>query len=190
MSLVAKTPAEERIAGTVSALAQDMGYEIVRVRIIGSGRPVLQVMAERADGTMTIEGCEELSRAVSAALDVEDPIAGRYTLEVSSPGIDRPLTRPKDFEAWAGHLAKVEMQAPVAGRKRFRGLLDGYADGEVRIAVEIEGYSEPQVVGLPFDDVHDAKLVLTDDLIKQSLKAGKAPPVGETTENETHGPGR
>lgn len=160
-----------------------MGYELIRVRIIGSGRPVLQLMAERADGTMTIDGCEELSRAVSAALDVDDPISGRYTLEVSSPGIDRPLTRPKDFETWAGHLAKVELHTPVDGRKRFRGILDGYEDGELRIAVEIEGFSEPQVIGLPFNDVNDAKLVLTDDLIKQSLKAGKARPVGETTEN-------
>lgn len=146
-----------------------MGYALVRVRIIGAGTPVLQLMAERPDGTMSIEDCEALSRAVSAALDVEDPIAGRYTLEVSSPGIDRPLTRPRDFETWAGHLAKIEMQTPVEGRKRFRGVLDGYADDEIRIAVEIEGFSEPQVIGLPFADVHDAKLVLTDDLIKQSL---------------------
>ena len=183
MSLVAKTPAEDRIAALLTPLAESMGYEIVRVRILGAGRPVLQLMAERADGTMTVEGCEELSRAVSAALDVDDPIAGRYTLEVSSPGIDRPLTRPKDFETWAGHLAKVEMQTPVDGRRRFRGTVDGYADGELRIAVELEGFSEPQVIGLPFDDVHDAKLVLTDELIRDSLKAGKIARRGETTEN-------
>ncbi len=184
MSLVAKTPAEERIVEMISPLAESMGYEIVRIRIIGAGNPVLQVMAERADGTMTIEGCEELSRAISALLDVEDPIAGRYSLEVSSPGIDRPLTRPKDFETWAGHLAKVELGAPIDGRKRFRGELDGYEDGELRIAVEVEGFTEPQVIGLPFDDVHDAKLVLTDELIKESLKGhgGHTAAPGQTTE--------
>ena len=100
MSLKAKTPAEERIEAMITPLVESMGYEIVRVRIIGSGSPTLQIMAERPDGTMPIEGCEEVSRAISAALDVEDPISGKYTLEVSSPGIDRPLTREKDFETW------------------------------------------------------------------------------------------
>lgn len=168
MSLTAKTPAEERIEAIITPLVESLGYEIVRIRIIGSGTPTLQIMAERADGTMPIEGCEEVSRAVSAALDVDDPISGKYTLEVSSAGIDRPLTRSKDFDSWAGHVAKVELQVPIDGRKRFRGVLDGYEDGEVRIAVEVEGFSELQVVGLPFVDVHDAKLVLTDALIKQA----------------------
>ncbi|MEQ8746467.1 ribosome maturation factor RimP [Pyruvatibacter sp.] len=183
MSLKAKTPAEEKIEALIAPLIESMGYEIVRIRIIGSGTPVLQVMAQRADGTMPIEGCEEVSRAISAALDVDDPISGKYTLEVSSPGIDRPLTREKDFDTWAGHLAKVELQMPIDGRKRFRGLLDGYADGEIRIAVEIEGFSQPQVVGLPFADLHDAKLVLTDALIKQAQKSGGANPA--PTELET-----
>ncbi|CDO59853.1 FIG000325: clustered with transcription termination protein NusA [Candidatus Phaeomarinobacter ectocarpi] len=178
LSLKAKTPAEERIEGIIAPLVESLGYEIVRIRVIGSGTPTLQIMAEKADGTMPIEGCEEVSRAVSAALDVDDPISGKYTLEVSSAGIDRPLTREKDFETWAGHLAKVELQVPIDGRKRFRGLLDGFAtdENEIRIAVEIEGFSEPQVVGLPFGDVHDAKLVLTDALIKQSQKSGGASP--------------
>lgn len=189
MSLKAKTPAEERIEGIIAPLVESLGYEIVRIRIIGSGTPTLQIMAEKPDGTMPIEGCEEVSRAVSAALDVDDPISGKYTLEVSSAGIDRPLTREKDFETWAGHLAKVELQVPIDGRKRFRGILDGFADdeNEIRIAVEIEGFSEPQVVGLPFGDVHDAKLVLTDALIKQSQKSGGASPNGSgaPTELET-----
>jgi len=186
LSLKAKTPAEEKIVQLISPLVESMGYDIVRVRVIGSGTPTLQIMAERPDGTMPIEGCEEVSRAISAALDVEDPISGRYTLEVSSPGIDRPLTREKDFEIWAGHLAKVELQVPIDGRKRFRGILDGFAadEGEVRIAVEVEGFTDPQVVGLPFTDVHDAKLVLTDALIKQSQKNGGASPA--PTELETH----
>jgi len=180
LSLKAKTPAEERIDAMIAPLVESMGYEIARIRIIGSGTPTLQIMAERPDGTMPIEGCEEVSRAVSAALDVDDPISGKYTLEVSSPGIDRPLTREKDFEVWAGHLAKVEMQVPVDGRKRFRGILDGFEDGEVRIAVEIEGFSELQVVGLPFVDLHDAKLVLTDELIKQAERTNSANGTGGT----------
>ena len=185
MSLKAKTPAEERIEGIIAPLVESLGYELVRIRIIGSGTPTVQIMAERPDGTMPIEGCEEVSRAISAALDVDDPVSGKYTLEVSSPGIDRPLTREKDFETWAGHLAKVELQMPIDGRKRFRGTLDGFAadENEIRIAVEIEGFSEPQVVGLPFGDVHDAKLVLTDALIKQNQKPGGANPA--PTELET-----
>ena len=185
MSLKAKTPAEERIEAMITPLVESMGYEIVRVRIIGSGSPTLQIMAERPDGTMPIEGCEEVSRAISAALDVEDPISGKYTLEVSSPGIDRPLTREKDFETWLGHLAKVEMQMPIDGRKRFRGIIDGFEDGEIRIAVEIEGFSELQVVGLPFADLHDAKLVLTDELIKQAEKISAANGAGPAAANTT-----
>ncbi len=188
LSLKAKTPAEEKIEALISPVVESLGYEIVRIRIIGSGTPVLQIMAERADGTMPIEGCEEVSRAVSATMDVEDPISGKYTLEVSSPGIDRTLTREKDFETWVGQLAKVELQIPIDGRKRFRGILDGFENGEIRIAVEIEGFSEPQVVGLPFADLHDARLVLTDALIKQAQKNGGATPVPDgpaPTELET-----
>jgi ribosome maturation factor RimP len=142
----------------------DLGFRLVRVKMSG---PTLQIMAERPDGTFSIEDCEAVSRAMSPLLDVEDVISARYHLEVSSPGIDRPLVRPSDFEAWAGHEVKVEMAVPVAGRKRFRGTLEGYTDGEVRFFIENpEGASkEPLLIGVPFADIGEAKLVLTDELI-------------------------
>jgi len=119
---------------------------------------------------MTVNDCEELSKLLSALLDVEDPIQGEYNLEVSSAGIDRPLTRPKDFARWAGFEAKLELSEAIDGRKRFRGVLHGFEDGEVLIEHEIEGFEEPQVIGLPFRQVSEAKLVMSDDLIRESLK--------------------
>jgi ribosome maturation factor RimP len=148
-----------RITQLIAPTLAEMGYELVRVR--HGGKPVvLQIMAERSrDGGMDIDDCEAISRAVSAILDVEDPIAGAYNLEVSSPGIDRPLTRLKDFGRWAGHEAKLELSAPLDGRKRFRGLLAG-VDGDL-VRMTVEGAD----VALPFDQIRDAKLILTDALI-------------------------
>jgi ribosome maturation factor RimP len=153
-----------RVAALVEPVLADMGFRLVRVKMTG---PTLQIMAERPDGTFTIDDCEKVSRAISPILDVEDVIASRYHLEVSSPGIDRPLVRPSDFESWAGHDAKIEMAVPVAGRKRFRGPLEGYTQGEVRLYIENpEGASkEPVLVGVPFADIASAHLVLTDELI-------------------------
>ncbi len=155
----------QRVAAIAEPVLADMGFRLVRVKMSG---PTLQIMAERPDGTFTIDDCEAVSRALSPILDVEDVISSRYHLEVSSPGIDRPLVRPSDFEAWAGHEMKVEMAVPVAGRKRFKGTLEGYTDGEVRLFIENpEGGAakEPVLIGVPFADIHEAKLVLTDDLI-------------------------
>ena len=153
----------QRVVALVEPVLQDMGFRLVRVKLTGS---TLQIMAERPDGTFAIEDCEKLSRAISPMLDVEDPISSRYQLEVSSPGIDRPLVRPGDFEIWAGHEIKVEMAVPVAGRKRFRGELEGCHEGEVRLFIENpEGGKEPLLVGVPFTDISEAKLVLTDQLI-------------------------
>ena len=148
-----------------SRVIENLGFRLVRVKMIGGA---LQIMAERPDGTFTIEDCEKVSRAVSPILDVEDPIASRYFLEVSSPGIDRPLVRPLDFESWAGHEVKIEMAVPVAGRKRFKGALEGFHDGEVRLFIENpEGANkEPVLVGVPFADISEARLVLTDELIE------------------------
>jgi ribosome maturation factor RimP len=144
---------------------QAMGYEVVRVQLMGAHRPVLQIMIERTDRqTLGVEDCAEVSRAVSALLDVEDPIAGSYTLEVSSPGIDRPLIRPEDFTRFAGFEAKLETRAPVDGRKRFRGRLMGLEGDRVRIATA-EGESL-----LPLGEVQRAKLVLTDELIAATAK--------------------
>lgn len=152
-----------RVAVLVEPILKDMGFRLVRVKMSG---PTLQIMAERADGTFSIDDCEKVSRAISPLLDVEDPIASRYQLEVSSPGIDRPLVRISDFETWAGHEAKIEMAVPVAGRKRFRGRLEGFHDGEVRLYIENpESGQEPLLVGVPFADIGEARLVLTDELI-------------------------
>ncbi len=113
------------VAKLIEPVLENMGLQIVRIRMISAARRTLQVMAERPNGTMSIDDCERVSRAISPILDVEDPIPGSYELEVSSPGIDRPLVRPADFSAWTGHEAKVEMLEPQSGRKRFRGVLDG-----------------------------------------------------------------
>lgn len=145
----------------------DMGFEIVRVQLAGAGRggrQVLQIMAERADGTMTVDDCAKVSRAASALLEVEDPIAGAYVLEVSSPGIDRPLTRLKDFERFAGFEAKLELTMPFEGQRRFRGRLRGVEDDTVLLLLD-EGERELRV---SFAEVAKAKLVLTDDLIAAS----------------------
>ncbi len=155
----------EKIEKLITPSLNDMGYELVRVRLTGSDRKVLQIMAEKPDGTMTIAGCTEVSEMVSALLDVEDPIQGAYELEVSSPGIDRPLTRPKDFERWAGFEAKVELEQGVEGQRRYRGKLLGLKDELVLMQADDGGRLE-----LPFSEVRKAKLILTDELIAASMR--------------------
>ena len=158
----------ERIEAFITTSVETLGSEIDRVQIVGwvegegrgEGDAMLQIMIERQDGAeMIVDYCAKVSRAISALLDVEDPVPGQYTLEVSSPGIDRPLTRSKDFETYAGFEVKIETDAPIDGRKRYRGRLLGIKDGLVRIELE-EG--ERQV---PMDSIHRAKLVLTDELL-------------------------
>jgi ribosome maturation factor RimP len=129
-------------------------------------------MAERPEGTLTVEECAEISRGLSPVLDVHDPIKGQYTLEVSSPGIDRPLVRPSDFDAWAGYEAKIEMKELISGRKRFRGVLEGIEGEEVRIEVELDQLGR-QIVGLPLGLIGEARLVLTDELIRETLRRTK-----------------
>jgi ribosome maturation factor RimP len=142
-----------------------MGFDVVRVRFEGGKRPILQIMAEPSDGgEMTVEHCADISRAVSAILDVEDPIPSAYELEVSSPGMDRPLVRLHDFENWTGHVAKIEMKILQDGRKRFRGKLLGVSDKTVNM--EMDG----QPVALPFEDIAEAKLIITDELIAETLR--------------------
>ena len=162
--LARETGPAQRVVALAEPVLADLGFRLVRVKMSG---PTLQIMAERPDGTFSIEDCEAVSRAMSPLLDVEDVISSRYHLEVSSPGIDRPLVRASDFEVWAGHEAKIEMAVPVAGRKRFKGTLEGYHDGEVRLFIENpEGATkEPVLIGVPFADIGEAKLVLTDELI-------------------------
>ena len=168
--LVAPSGVARRVFDLLRPSAEGIGFEIVRIRFGLQDGQTLQIMAERADGSMSVEDCEELSRILSAVLDVEDPIPGEYNLEVSSAGIDRPLTRMKDFDRWQGFDAKIELSEPMSGRKRFRGLLQGVEGGEVLVECDIEGYSEPQVLGLPFRKLSEAKLVMSDDLIRESLK--------------------
>ncbi len=148
--------------------AEAMGYRVVRVRIIGGAPQTLQIMAERFDGTMTVDDCAELSHAVSALLDVEDPISGEYMLEMSSPGIDRPLVREDDFDRFAGYETKIEMIDMIDGRKRFRGLLKG-SDGS-DVLLDMDG----QIARLPFNQIAEAKLVMTDALMEAALKAQSA----------------
>jgi ribosome maturation factor RimP len=172
--LARETGPAQRIAALAEPVLVSMGFRLVRVKMLGS---TVQIMAERPDGSFTIDDCEQFSRAFSPMLDVADPISSRYMLEVSSPGIDRPLVRPDDFEDWAGHDAKVEMAVPQAGRKRFRGIIEGYEDGEVRLYIDNpEGGSEKILVGVPFKDIADAHLVLTDELI-EAARARHAPNV-------------
>lgn len=157
---------ERRIAGIIEPSLEGMGYELVRVLIQGRERPVLQIMAERKDGAgMTVEDCADISRQVSALLDVDDPIEGHYSLEVSSPGIDRPLTRPKDYEAYAGFEAKLETNEPLEGRKRFRGKLLGLDEhGCVKLVADGTEWAVPLTI------VKGAKLVLTDELIAAAMQ--------------------
>ena len=167
---------ETGLAAQIAAIAEpvlaDLGFRLVRVVLSGRNGSTVQIMAERPDGMLTVEECAEISRRLSPVLDAHDPIHGQYTLEVSSPGIDRPLVRPSDFEAWAGHEAKIEMKELISGRKRFRGMLEGVEGDEVRIEVEIDQIGR-QVVGLPVGLIGEARLVLTDELIRETLRRTK-----------------
>jgi ribosome maturation factor RimP len=165
--MLAKAPLDRRIAGIVAPTVEALGFDLVRVRVMGGKRLTLQVIAERPDGRMEVDDCADLSRAISALLDVEDPIDREYTLEVSSPGIDRPLTRIEDFDRWKGWTARLETDELIGGRKRFKGELTGIEGRSVLIEIE-EGE-----IALPFDSLADAKLLLTDELIEASLKAQK-----------------
>ncbi|TIX41257.1 MAG: ribosome maturation factor RimP, partial [Mesorhizobium sp.] len=174
-----------------------IGFRLVRVHLSGQNGLTLQIMAEREDGTMTVEDCEEVSRAVSPALDVEDPIEKAYHLEVSSPGIDRPLVRKSDFTTWTGHLVKMETSVLVGDRKRFKGKIAESDDDGVLIARDKAAYGEEPTVRVPYDAIADARLVLTDDLIRDALskdnrarkeakkRRGEAEDAAADTENET-----
>ena len=163
------TPHDQRLFDLINPVAEATGFELVRVRVTGSRTKTLQVMAERPDRTMSAGDCAKLSRALSPVLEEADPIEGAYTLEVSSPGIDRPLVREKDFHDWQGWPAKLELNRLVEGRKRFQGIVGGMDEGKV--AFDIEGEDETAL--FPLDWIASAKLILTDELIKESLKAGK-----------------
>ena len=165
---------EARVAAIVEPAIEQIGYRLVRVRLSGLNGKTLQIMAERPDGTMSIEDCEAVSRAISPLLDVEDPVDGTYHLEISSPGIDRALVRREDFEAWAGHLAKLETSRAIGGRKRFRGRIVAVEGEAIRFERDQPAYGEESTIEVPFDAIGELRLILTDDLIQASLKADKA----------------
>jgi ribosome maturation factor RimP len=174
--MVAKAPVDQHLARIVEPTIEGMGFRLVRLRLMGGKRITLQIMAERAPdtegaGTMEVEDCATLSRALSAALDVEDPIEREYRLEVSSPGIDRPLTRLEDFRRWEGYQARLETAEMIDGRKRFRGVLAGVEGTQVLIEIDDPTIGGP--IGLEFDWLADARLVLTDELVAESLRARK-----------------
>ncbi len=170
--LIAKAAIDRRLAEIVSPVIEDLGFELVRIRLMSGKQTTLQIMADKPDGGIEVDDCAEISNAVSASLDVEDPILDAYALEVSSPGIDRPLTRMKDFEMFEGYEAKLETTELIDGRRRFKGELAGVEGDEVLINIP-EG-DDTITIGLQFDWLGDAKLVLTDDLIKEMLRQRKA----------------
>ena len=161
------------LAELVEPVLDSLGFRLVRVEVSGRDGRTVQIMAERPDGSMTIDDCEAVSKAVSPLLDVRDLVADSYRLEVSSPGIDRPLVRPSDFVDWAGSEAKIELKTPIDGRKRFRGRLEGFEDGEALIEADL-GEAGRKVIGLAVGMIAGAKLVLTDDLIREALTRAKA----------------
>ena len=163
-----KTHMDERILAIADPIADDMGYTVVRVRVMSGKRPIVQVMAERkSDGLMGVDDCAQLSRALSSAMEVEDPIMQAYNLEVSSPGLERPLTDLKDFETYAGYLARVELDRLVEGRKRFRGVLAGTSENNIEINLD----GEEDTAEIPFDWISEAKLLITDEVIKKGKQA-------------------
>ncbi|XDA98190.1 ribosome maturation factor RimP [Sulfitobacter sp. LCG007] len=166
--LIAKAAMDRRLAEIVTPVIEDLGFELVRIRLMSGKSTTLQIMADKPEGGIEVDDCAVISQAVSAILDVEDPILDEYSLEVSSPGIDRPLTRLKDFEAFEGYEAKIETAEMIDGRRRFKGVLAGIEGDEVLINVT-EG-----TIGLRFEWLSDAKLVLTDELIREMLRQRKA----------------
>ncbi len=170
--LISEPGRAARVAAVVEPVLASLGYRLVRVRVTAFAGCTVQIMAERPDGNMTIEDCEVASRALSPVLDVADPIEMAYRLELSSPGIDRPLVRRSDFDRYAGHVAQVEMQVPVDGRRRFRGELRG-AEGDCVRLLCGDAEKDRADVLLPINDMMEAKLVLTDSLIAESLRKGK-----------------
>lgn len=172
--ILTETGQDARIAAIVEPVLGSMGFRLVRVRASGLNGMTLQIMAEREDGTMTVTDCEELSRTLSPLLDVEDPIGRAYHLEISSPGVDRPLVRKSDFADWQGHLVKIETAVLIGQRKRFRGRIAEVDKDGILIERDAATYGDEPTVRIPFDALSEANLILTDDLIRDALRRDKA----------------
>ena len=169
--LIAKAAIDRRLAEIITPVIEDLGFELVRVRLMTGKTSTLQIMAEKPEGGIEVDDCAAISTGISAVLDVEDPILDAYALEVSSPGIDRPLTRLKDFDMWVGYETKIETTELIDGRRRFKGQIAGTEGDEVLVTIEDQG--EDITIGLKFDWLEDAKLVLTEELIRDVLRARK-----------------
>lgn len=172
--VVTESGVAARVATIIEPVIEDLGYVLVRVKISGLNGCTVQIMAERPDGSMAVEDCEIISRAISPALDVDDPLDRAYHLEVSSPGIDRPLVRASDFARWSDYDAKIELNAIVAGRRKYRGLLRGVDDGHVLIERLDAAANEERISRLPLADILEARLLLTDAVIAEALRRDKA----------------
>ncbi|HEX4766217.1 MAG TPA: ribosome maturation factor RimP [Lichenihabitans sp.] len=183
-----ETGTAARVAGTATPILAELGYRLVRVKLMAGPPATLQIMAERPDGSMTIEGCELVSKVLSPLLDLNDPVSGAYRLEVSSPGIDRPLVRRSDYARALGHEARIELAVPMDGRKRFKGLLRGVEDGNLTLELMDAKPGADSSVVLPLADIGEAKLVLTDALIRASLRGERD--VGEGEAGTSPAPGR
>lgn len=170
---IRETGAASAIAELAEPVLESLGFRLVLARILSGQGTIVEIMCERPDGSMTIDDCRTVSLALSPVLDVHDPLPGSYRLQVSSPGIDRPLVRPSDFEQWAGFEARIELKETIDGRRRFRGILEGFEDGEVRIEVDLGKDEGVKLLGLPIALVDEAKLVLTDELVRESLRRTK-----------------
>lgn len=184
---ITETGVDARVAAIVEPVINGAGYVLCRVQLSGMNGLTLQIMVERPDGTMNVADCEHVSRMISPLLDVEDPVERQYYLEVSTPGIDRPLVRISDFGKWAGHIVKLETSVMVENRKRFRGVISDVTETGFTLVPDKATYGENSAVTIPFDTIDDARLILTDDLIRDSLKAEKAARSarGEETEDIT-----
>jgi ribosome maturation factor RimP len=182
--IITETGLDRRIADIIEPVLVAMDFKLVRVRMMNQNGMTLQIMAERTDGTMDVEGCEAVSMAVSPVLDVEDPVDKAYHLEVSSPGIDRPMVRKSDFSRWQGHIVKCETSILVDNRKRFRGkITDVNQDGFTLERDQVAYGEEPKVV-IPFNTLAEAKLILTDDLIRDALRADKLAKAQAANQND------
>ncbi len=162
-----------RVAAIAEPVIEQLGYRLVRVKISAADGCTVQIMAERPDGTMVVEDCEIVSRALSPVFDMADPVDRAYRLEISSPGIDRPLVRKSDFDRYAGHLVKIETEIPIDGRKRFRGLLAGTEGEAARLRLDDKEEAAGAEVLLPIAEISEARLVLTDELVRQALRREK-----------------
>jgi len=168
-----ETGIEREIVKLAEPMIEELGFRLVRVKVSGRDGGTVQVMAERPEGQMTIDDCVAISRKLSELLEAHDPMPGGYRLEVSTPGIDRPLVRPSDFASWVGHEAKIELKELVDGRKRFRGVIEGADGDEALLRIELPGETEPQTIGIPFALISEAKLVADQDVLRADLASKK-----------------